>query len=109
MLLPGLVSDNAGELICSEDMREILGQLRAQFQFIIVDSPPILGYADGRAIVGFADGVILVGRSGVSTREAMKRCLELLEQVRSAPIVEVVLNGVDFSSPEYRPYHYAGR
>jgi capsular exopolysaccharide synthesis family protein len=107
MLLPGLVSQNAGELICSEDMREVLRQLRAEFQFIIVDSPPILPYADGRAIAAFADGVILVGRSGVSTRQAMKRCLELLEQVRSAPVLEVVLNGVDFSSPEYRFYDYA--
>ncbi len=107
VLLPGLVSQNAGELICSEDMREVLRQLRAEFQFIIVDSPPILPYADGRAIAAFADGVILVGRSGVSTRQAMTRCLELLEQVRSAPVLEVVLNGVDFSSPEYRFYDYA--
>jgi len=107
VLLPGLVSQNAGELICSEDMREVLRQLRAEFQFIIVDSPPILPYADGRAIAAFADGVILVGRSGVSTRQAMTRCLELLEQVRSAPVLEVVLNGVDFSSPEYGFYDYA--
>jgi len=106
-LLPGLVTQNAGELICSEDMREVLRQLRAEFQFIIVDSPPILPYADGRAIAAFADGVILVGRSGVSTRQAMGRCLELLDQVRSAPVLEVVLNGVDFSSPEYGLYDYA--
>jgi capsular exopolysaccharide synthesis family protein len=107
VLLPGLVSPNAGELICSEDMREVLRQLRAEFQFIIVDSPPIVPYADGRAIAAFADGVILVGRSGVSTKPAMERCLELLEQVRSAPVLEVVLNGVDFSAPEYRLYDYA--
>jgi polysaccharide biosynthesis transport protein len=106
-LLPGLVSQNAGELICSEAMRYVLRQLRAEFQFIIVDSPPILPYADGRAIAAFADGVILVGRLGVSTRQAMKRCLELLEQVRSAPVLDVVLNGVDFSSQEYRLYDYA--
>ena len=107
MLLPGLISQNAGELICSEDMRRVLRQLRAEFQFIIVDSPPILPYADARAIAAFADGVILVGRLGVSTRQAMKRCLELLEQVRSSPVLEVVLNGVDFDSPEYRLYDYA--
>ena len=105
-LLPGLVSQNAGELICSEAMRHVLRQLRAEFQFIIVDSPPILPYADGRAIAAFADGVVLVGRLGVSTRLAMRRSLELLEQVRSAPVLDVVLNGVDFSSQEYRLYDY---
>lgn len=108
MLLPGGISENAGELICSEHMRAVLGQLRAAFQFIIVDSPPILPYADGRAIAAFADGVILVCRSGVSTRQGLKRCLELLEQVCSAPVLELVLNGVDFSSSEYRyGYGYA--
>ena len=50
--------------------------------------------------------VIFVGRSGVTTREAIKRSLELLEQARSSPVLAVVLNAVDFSSPEYR-YGYA--
>jgi Mrp family chromosome partitioning ATPase len=50
--------------------------------------------------------VIFVGRSGVTTREAIRRSLELLEQARSSPVLAVVLNAVDFSSPEYR-YGYA--
>lgn len=106
-LLPGgPVQVDAGELICSEAMRHLLRELRQQFQFIVVDSSPILPYADARAIAPLADGVILVGRSGVTTREAMKRSLELLEQVQSAPVLDVVLNGVDFSSSDY-PYDYS--
>jgi polysaccharide biosynthesis transport protein len=105
-LLPGgAVQVGAGELICSEAMRDLMLELRQQFQFIIVDSPPILPYADARGLASLVDGVILVGRSGVTTREAVKRSLELLEQVQSAPVLDVVLNGVDFNSSGY-PYNY---
>src|SRR5439155_24909555 len=102
-LLPaGSERGKAGELVCSDNMGEVIRQLRQYFQFVIMDSPPILPYADARSISSMADGVILVGRSGVSTRQAIKRTLQLLEQARSAPIVDVVLNGVDLSSWEYR-------
>ena len=43
----------------------------------------------------------------VDIRRKKLGCLELLEQVRSSPVLEVVLNGVDFDSPEYRLYDYA--
>jgi capsular exopolysaccharide synthesis family protein len=105
LLSGGPVHLDAGELICSEVMRDLLRELRQQFQFIVVDSPPILPYADTRALAPLADGVILVGRAGVTTREAMRRSLELLEQVQSAPLLDGVLNGVDFSSSDY-PYEY---
>jgi succinoglycan biosynthesis transport protein ExoP len=106
-LLPaGLARHDAGELICAEAMRDLLGKLRQEFQFVVIDSSPILPFVDGRALAPLADGVIFVGRSGVTTREAIKRSLELLAQARSSPVLTVVLNAVDFSSPEYR-YGYA--
>jgi len=106
-LLAGcLARTDAGELICSEAMRHLLGELRRQFQFVVIDSPPVLPYADGRALASLADGVIFVGRSGVTTREAIKRSLELLEQAGSAPVLAVVLNAVDFNSSDYS-YGYA--
>jgi succinoglycan biosynthesis transport protein ExoP len=105
LLSCGSIQENAGELICSVSMGDVLRQLRQHFQFVVVDSSPILPYADARAISTLADGVIFVGRFGVSTREAIKRSLELLEQVQSAPVLEVVLNAVDFNSSEYQ-YDY---
>ncbi|MCU1309738.1 MAG: hypothetical protein JWO20_863 [Candidatus Angelobacter sp.] len=105
-LLPcGSLHANAGELICSDRMGEVLNQLRQQFQFVVVDSSPILPYADARAISRLVDGVIFVGRFGVSTRPAIQRSLELLEQVQSAPVLELVLNAVDLTSSEYG-YNY---
>jgi polysaccharide biosynthesis transport protein len=95
-----------GELVSSESMSDLLSVLRRQFEFVLVDSPPILPYADGRALSPLMDGVILVGRAGFTNREALARSMELLTEVHSAPVLEVVLNGADFVSPDYRYYGY---
>ncbi len=105
-LLPsGLAGDSADELINSKRIGDVFRALRLQFEYIVVDSAPILPFADALAISPLADGVIFVGRSGISTRAAVQRSLELLEGVHSAPVLEVVLNGVAYSSADYR-YQY---
>ena len=72
----------------------------------MIDSAPILPFADGRALSTFADGVIFVGRAGMTTREVVQRSLELLNEVHAAPILEFVLNAADLNSAPYRYYQY---
>jgi capsular exopolysaccharide synthesis family protein len=100
-------SANAGQLMCSDRMPTVLADLRAKFQFVVIDSAPVLPFADGRAISNLADGLIFVGRSGITTREVVVRSLELLQEVHSAPILEFVLNAADLNLPQYRYYYYA--
>ena len=95
---------NAGQLVCSEAMRQVIRDLRQRFQFVIIDSAPLLPFADGQALSTIVDGLVFVGRSGITTRDAVSRSLELLQQVRSAPIVQFVLNGTDVNSSEYQYY-----
>lgn len=105
-LLPvGPVSGSAAELLTAENMARVLQDLRQQFDAVIVDSPPIMPYADARAISPLVDGVIIVGRSGLTTRESIKRSMELLREVHSAPVLDVVLNAVPHSSPDYSYHH----
>jgi capsular exopolysaccharide synthesis family protein len=105
-LLPGEpVDSRAGELVTSSRMRQVLQALRQEFQYVIVDSPPLLPYADARVIAPLADAIVLVARSGTTTREAFKRCLELLQAVHSAPVLDVVLNAVPHHSPDYGYYY----
>jgi polysaccharide biosynthesis transport protein len=89
-----------------ESMKETLESLRQHFAFIIVDSPPILPYADGRMLSTIVDGVVFVGRPHLTTREAMTRSLEVLAQVHSAPILEVVLNAAEADVADYQYYRY---
>jgi polysaccharide biosynthesis transport protein len=102
----GILKENAGQLICSETMRQAMQELRQRFQFVVIDSAPILPFVDGRAISTLVDAVILVGRAGVTTRQAMRRSVELLSEVRGAPILQVVLNAAAQSATDYKQYGY---
>jgi capsular exopolysaccharide synthesis family protein len=106
VLPAGLLKGNAGALICSESMQMVLQELRQRFQFVVIDSAPILPFVDGRALSTLVDAVILVGRSGVTTRQAMRRSVELLSEIHGAPILQVVLNAADQSATDYKQYGY---
>ncbi len=106
-ILPaGTLKGNAGQLICSQNMQRILQDLRERFQFVVIDSAPILPFVDGRALSTLADAVILVGRSGITTRQAMRRSVELLSEIHGAPILQVVLNAAQQDSTDYKHYGY---
>lgn len=106
MILPvGPLPPNPGELVASDPMRKVLQALREQFQYVVIDSPPFIPFADGRALSTFTDGVVLVGRFGMTTRQALVRANEILSGVH-APVLGVVLNGMDLASPDYHYYHY---
>ena len=64
----------------------------------MIDSAPILPFADCRALSNLTDGLIFVGRSGITTRELVQRSLELLDQVHSAPVLQFVVNAADVKS-----------
>jgi succinoglycan biosynthesis transport protein ExoP len=106
-ILPaGTLKGNAGQLICSQTMQQVLQDLRERFQFVVIDSAPILPFVDGRALSTLADAVILVGRSGITTRQAMRRSVELLSEIHGAPILQVVLNAAQSNSIDYKHYGY---
>jgi len=102
----GAETKSAASMVGSEAMRELVQELRQQFHSVIIDSPPILPYADGRALSTLADGVIFICRSGVTTREAFLRSQEVLRKLRGAPILEVVLNAAPFQSGKEWQYQY---
>lgn len=110
IVLPaGQASDGRAHLIARTEMKSILEVLRAQFDFIVIDSSPILPYADGRVLSTLTDGIIFVARCGVTPGPAMVRSMELLYEVRSPRILKVVLNAHDFSRHDvyYYPYKHA--
>jgi polysaccharide biosynthesis transport protein len=96
---------SAIQLLSDGRMKTLITRLRDRYDFVVIDTPPILAYADGLAISTHVDGVILVGRAGQTPRGAITRSMELLGTINSAPIVTVVLNGVTersgYSSSSY--------
>jgi Mrp family chromosome partitioning ATPase len=90
-------------------MRQVLDQLREQYDHIIVDTPPSLSVTDAVVLSPRADAVVLVIRSGQTTKQALRRSRDILAQV-NAKVVGVLLNAVDLSSPDYYYYYeYQGK
>jgi len=96
---------NPEPLIDSEHMKALVVAMKDKFDFVVVDSAPMIHFSDARILSTYADGVILVGRYGLTTRRAMTRCAQILEEV-GAPVIGVVLNDIDIDSPDYHYYNY---
>jgi polysaccharide biosynthesis transport protein len=105
VLPAGIVSGEPGVLIASNAMSDVVGRLRQKFEFVVIDSPPILPVADARLLSALVDGILMIGRSGMTTRANMKRAVEMLREVRSAPVLEYILNAADYPA-EYNYYKY---
>jgi len=86
------------EILASAKMQRLLAGWRREYDHIIVDTPPMLPFADALVLSARADGVILVTRSGVSRRKALIRAREVLSR-SGANVLGFVLNAV--RHPEY--------
>ncbi|HZI55732.1 MAG TPA: polysaccharide biosynthesis tyrosine autokinase, partial [Verrucomicrobiae bacterium] len=107
VVLPGgRASDESAHLISSTAMQSIMESLRAGFDFIVVDSSPLLPYAEGRVLSTLTDGIIFVTRSGLTPGPAMARSMELLCEVKSPRIIKVILNAHNFHNQDYYYYRY---
>jgi len=96
---------NAADLLAGPAMQNIVAGLRQAFDFVVVDTPPVIPFSDARTLASLSDGVILVSRYGQTTRRAMTRGAELFSEI-SVPVIGVVLNDVDFASADYQYYNY---
>ena len=91
------------ELISNGRFKELLDHLAPMFDWVIVDSPPILPVSDGSVLAGMCDGVLLVVRAGATPSEAAQRaCHEL----KGAQLIGVVLNTVEQDAGSYGYGHY---
>jgi succinoglycan biosynthesis transport protein ExoP len=108
LMSAGILPPNPSDLLGSHKMREILNNLRESFKFILIDSPPAMAVSDAAILSVVSDGVILVFHGQKTTMTSARQALERLNAIR-APILGVVLNGVDLANPEYAYYrHYYG-
>ena len=109
-ILPaGSPPPNPAELLASAHMRDLLIELREQYDHIVIDTPPTLSVTDAVVLSPRADATILVIRSGQTTKQALRRSRDILMQV-NAHVAGVLLNAVDLTSPDYYYYYeYQGK
>ena len=81
-------------------MRETLGRLREEYDFVILDTAPVLPVSDTIRLSFLADGVVLVVRGQQTPHRAVNESRNRLQQAR-ARVIGVVLNDVNLQSSDY--------
>jgi protein-tyrosine kinase len=92
------------ELISSARMKEFLERVKPAFDWIIIDSSPVLPVADATVLGGLSDGVLLVVRASSTPSES---CQKAVREFQDSQILGVVLNSAD-KEAEYGGTYYSG-
>ena len=108
----GKCSDNSSELVANHRFEELLAAVSSQFDWIIIDAPPVLAVTDAVELSRAADAVMLVARAGSTPYEVTQRAKAAFGASR---ILGVVLNGIQKAphtgsySYNYNYYHSEGQ
>jgi len=106
-LLPaGESPANPAAMLGSSRMRDLLGTLGALYDYVIIDTPPVLSVTDAVLLSKLADSTMLVIRAGMTDKGALRRVCDVLAHV-DARIVGVILNAAESTDPDH--YYYGGR
>ncbi|MBL9135618.1 MAG: polysaccharide biosynthesis tyrosine autokinase [Verrucomicrobiales bacterium] len=99
---------NPGELLMSRVMKKMVEEARREFDYIIFDSPPVIGMDDAPTLATHCDGLIFVYRVGVTSLKLAKLAVNLVRQ-RGGKILGMILNGVSVANPDYyyTAYYYS--
>jgi protein-tyrosine kinase len=99
-LLPcGSNSSDPHGLVNSERLRSRMAELKTEFDFVLIDGPPVNLYADASLLGKLADGVVLIVQANSTRREAAKKAKESLES-SNVRVFGTVLNKRLFPIPE---------
>jgi len=107
VITSGTPPKNPSDLLTSPRFKELLDVLKEQYDFVVIDSPPVLAVTDPTVIAPRVDGVLLVMRLSKHARDAAVRAVEALSGV-GVRILGIVINGVGAPSRYgLRGYRYA--
>ena len=108
VMLSGDIPPNPSELLSSARMSRLLQELRKEYDFVILDTPPVNMVIDAVVLAPLTDGVLFVVRANQSERGAVAHAVEQLEYAK-AKILGFVLNGVDLENTSYGYKKYGYR
>ena len=106
----GTHSPKPYELLESNEMKALIAELRTRYDYVIIDTPPVLLISDALALTSITDGTVLVCRHNVSYVSDVSRALSTL-QFAKANVLGIVVN--DYKAPAtgkiyggYKKYYY---
>ena len=105
VLTSGKIPPNPSEMLSSKAMSKLIEHLKEEYDYVILDTPPVQAVTDSQILSTKVDGTILVVRADKTKKEGVHNSINLLKKV-NANIIGTVLNGVDTSRNKY--YYYYG-
>ena len=103
VLPAGMIPPNPAELLGSKRFNGVPATLAEHFDWVIIDSPPVMAVTDASVIANAASGVVFVVGADLTSRQTARAAIEQLQAVQ-AHIIGAVLNRVDV---EGNPYYYS--
>jgi Mrp family chromosome partitioning ATPase len=86
-------------------MADLINVWRQQFDYVVIDTSPVIPVTDAVVLSPYVDGVIMVVRFAVTNRQSMMRTIRVLQNA-NAQCLGVLVNAMDVHSADY--YHYSG-
>jgi len=109
LITSGVLPPNPSELLASHKMEDTLARLRADFDLVVIDSPPVIAVTDAAVMSTKVSGTILIVSAEHTNRDAIARADSLLKSV-NAKLLGALLNGVNvegmYGSYYYYYYHH---
>ncbi len=107
VLTSGTLPPNPSDLLKTPQMDNLLNEMKSRYEFIIIDSPPVISVTDAIILGSKVDGVFMVLKSGDTPREAALRAKEILEK-SGIKIIGAILNNVNYKNVYhyYKDYYY---
>jgi polysaccharide biosynthesis transport protein len=103
----GSVPPNATELAGSSKMHQVVTQLQQIYDYVVIDSPPVMPVSDALLLSTIVDGVLLVSNASRTPKQQVRAARARLEYAR-AKIFGTVLNRVRIHHSEYQYYNHQG-
>jgi len=106
VLSAGIEAYGTTALTHVDRLSELIQGLRERFEYVLLDSPPLLPVAEAMLIVRMADIVVHVIRARTTPRDVVASAIKMIGQERA---VAVILNGVEAKDAPYSYYNYSNR
>lgn len=105
LLCAGSIPPNPAELLGSEPMAEFLQQISRDYDYVIIDTPPLNVVSDALPIIRESDGVVIVVRANGSTHPEVQKVMESLEFI-DAKVLGFIYNFAEDKRSRYSRYKY---
>lgn len=100
----GPIPPNPTELIASDSMKSLLDELSNNYDYVIIDTPPVGILTDAAIISTLSDGVLLVIKSGSTKKEMVKKAIDNIEKV-NGNILGAIMTFVNVKNSQYGNYY----